>query len=256
MPQGSGRPAVQTEPGQAPGKPASPRARAVELGEVTKSEDIQALQRTPVMKRKLEDRYMPVDAPQLIHAHKKEQDISEPAPVSAAMSSSPVQQPRKRKRKRYDTPPIWARSVKDPDVQWKRSENYKPDVERQPTQNGHPPPAHPPPGQPPPERPIETMKHQSSGEGMLGKWEQSITGNKPYDDLTKVIADWLFITVVNRNDWGELNLHQVEVEIEAKLGQIIDTATNHRYQLPVQSECILTVRPGDIQFRSSMTEVL
>jgi len=89
---------------------------------------------------------------------------------------------------------------------------------------------------------------------LLGPWEESIMGNKPYDMMTKVVADFLYTNVVSRSDLGELGSRGVEIEIEAKLGQLIDRETNDRYFLPVLSECILNgnVRVG---FKSSMTEV-
>lgn len=89
---------------------------------------------------------------------------------------------------------------------------------------------------------------------ILGPWEPSISDTTPVNDLTKAIADFLYLEVVNRNDWGELESRGVAVEIEAKLGQLIDKETNQRYYLPVLSECVLA--PSNrISFRSSMTEV-
>jgi hypothetical protein len=90
--------------------------------------------------------------------------------------------------------------------------------------------------------------------GILGQWEKSITGKKPFEEMTKIVADFIFMNVIRRGDLGELSSRGVQVEIEAKLGQLIDKDTNQRYHLPVRSECIL----GDLArvgFRSSMTEV-
>lgn len=83
------------------------------------------------------------------------------------------------------------------------------------------------------------------------------------EESSRALADWLFIQVVNRPDMNELASHGIEIEIEAKLGQLIDPDTHNRLALPTQSECVLAeggqgpagsrmVRWG---FSSSMTEV-
>lgn len=88
----------------------------------------------------------------------------------------------------------------------------------------------------------------------LGPWEASISNTTPVSDMTKTIADFLFLEVVNRNDWGELQSRGVQVEVEAKLGQLIDKETQQRYWLPVATECVLG--PSNrVAFKSSMTEV-
>jgi hypothetical protein len=103
-------------------------------------------------------------------------------------------------------------------------------------------------------RPTDNGPVGSSSGGPLGQWEPSITGQQPYEEVSKIVADWLFVHVVNRADAGELSSRGVEVEIEAKLGQLIDKDINQRFFLPVQSECILQDK-GRTGFRSSMTEV-
>lgn len=89
---------------------------------------------------------------------------------------------------------------------------------------------------------------------LLGPWEKSIIGAKPYDSAAKAVADWLYGLVVNRQDFGELSTRGVEIEIEAKLGQLVDTDTSVRYQLPILNEVILREMKR-IRFESSMTEV-
>lgn len=78
-------------------------------------------------------------------------------------------------------------------------------------------------------------------------------GNKPFDMMTKLVADFLYTNVCSRSDLGELGSRGVEIEIEAKLGQLIDRETNDRYYLPVTSECILNGN-ARVGFKSSMTE--
>lgn len=65
------------------------------------------------------------------------------------------------------------------------------------------------------------------GDGELGM-EPSITNIQPSEELTRFISDFIF---VNLNEEGLENL-----EIEAKLGRIIDVNTNDRIRLPVQTE--------------------
>jgi polynucleotide 5'-triphosphatase len=89
---------------------------------------------------------------------------------------------------------------------------------------------------------------------LLGPWEWSITGHKVSQEMTKLVADFIYLNVLNRGDLGELASRGVEIEIEAKLGQLINKETNERYELPVKSECILA-DSARVGFRSSMTEV-
>ncbi|EPE33996.1 CYTH-like phosphatase [Glarea lozoyensis ATCC 20868] len=87
---------------------------------------------------------------------------------------------------------------------------------------------------------------------LLGPHEMSLLKDPPTKGMTKAVADFFYSEVVSRNDFGELSSRGVEIEIEAKLGHLIDRATNHRYQLPILSECVLAPNPN-IAFKSSMT---
>lgn len=88
----------------------------------------------------------------------------------------------------------------------------------------------------------------------LGPWEASITGVKPFEELSKTVADFLFIHVVNSSDMQEISSRGIQFEIEAKLGTLIDKDTNHRVDRFLDSECVLHDN-GRVAFRSSMTEV-
>jgi polynucleotide 5'-triphosphatase len=173
-------------------------------------------------------------------------------------SSSPQQPPKKRIR--YTEPPIWAQSVrkrgafvskvngKQPAAVYQPQVGSSPLVKAETNGNRQVSPAAT--RQTPPDVPDN---HPSS---LLGPWEFSILGNEPRisQQMTKVVADFLYLNVVSRPDLGELASRGVEIEIEAKLGQLINKDTNERYDLPVRSECILT-EGGRVGFRSSMTEV-
>lgn len=166
---------------------------------------------------------------------------------SSNQSQSPQQ---RKKRRRYNEPPIWARS-------WlSRAKNNPPKPVSIPQVNGKlevrpgPEPSRPQivSREPIPSPPVAKF------DDLLGPWEPSISDSTPVNDLTRAVADFLYIQVVNRPDWGELESRGVQVEIEAKLGQLIDKETNQRYYLPVTTECVLA--PSNrISFRSSMTEV-
>jgi hypothetical protein len=99
-------------------------------------------------------------------------------------------------------------------------------------------------------------------EGPLGPWEPSITNMIPYEEMTRRIMDFLFMEVVERKDvggsaTGTAPVSGAQLEIEAKLGQIIDRNTNERLRLPVLTECIFNKDHPSFRtlFRSSMTEV-
>ncbi|KAI9816007.1 MAG: mRNA-capping enzyme subunit beta [Pycnora praestabilis] len=97
--------------------------------------------------------------------------------------------------------------------------------------------------------------------GPLGPWEPSITNLTPHEELTRVISNFLFEQVVIRNDVGAGPAGGVpgqgaQLEIEAKIGQLIDRNTNDRLKLPVLTECVLDKDNPNlrVQFKSSMTE--
>lgn len=110
--------------------------------------------------------------------------------------------------------------------------------------------------------PLPKAQPTSADQGPLGFWEPSIVNVYPYEELVRVISDFLFTEVVRRDDVGAgpagggAGMGAV-LEIEAKIGQLIDKNTNERLRLPVLSECVLS--PHDpslkIAFKSSMTEV-
>ncbi|TQV97024.1 mRNA capping nucleoside-triphosphatase [Cordyceps javanica] len=87
----------------------------------------------------------------------------------------------------------------------------------------------------------------------LGPWEASITGVKPYEEMARAVADFLFIHVINAQDAQEISSRGIEFEIEAKLGTLIDKDTNHRVEKLIESECVLR-DTGRVAFQSSMTE--
>lgn len=94
--------------------------------------------------------------------------------------------------------------------------------------------------------------------------EPSITGFIPYEETTKVVCDFLYEHVVARTGIdvtgiGETSHSGAVLEIEAKLGRIIDRDRRERLRLPVVTECVLSrdrrEYPYRLTFESSMTVV-
>ncbi|ETS60304.1 hypothetical protein PaG_05859 [Moesziomyces aphidis] len=71
--------------------------------------------------------------------------------------------------------------------------------------------------------------------------ERSIFGVDPLDDFATMVGDWIFA-----NSQGRSN-----VEIEGKIGQIIDQETGERIQLPVRNETVVDL--SRTRFDSRMT---
>jgi hypothetical protein len=204
-------------------------------------------------KRKMADREFETEPPRPVSQSDSKPQVNGNSRTPSTTTSSPQQPPRKRSR--YTEPPIWARSVLG------RSKSTFGPTQIHSKMNGKQA-SFAPQTAPPPFVKAETNGHhiplpasqQDDPSRLLGPWEKSITGKKPFEQITKIVADWLFLNVVSRGDDGELASRGVEIEIEAKLGQLIDRETHERYFVPVQSECVLRDNPR-VTFKSSMTEV-
>lgn len=208
-------------------------------------------------KRKMDDREAAAEAPRRIESIESQPPVNGAhlIPTTQLQQLQQAQQarPPPKKRMRYTEPPIWAQSVRSK-VGISRM-NGKQALSVQPVQ-----------APPPTTRPetngnqlVSRATPQAAGgkphpSAILGPWEESILGMRPTEQMTKLVADFLFLKVVSRGDLGELASRGVEIEIEAKLGQLIEKDTNERLRLPVTSECILAEN-SRVGFRSSMTEV-
>ena len=94
--------------------------------------------------------------------------------------------------------------------------------------------------------------------------ESTIANQEPFEELTREISDFLFTQIVSRPDIGSISANGTPIgpavlEIEAKLGQLIDPDTGLRYNLPIKTESVFDCdklgarrRP---HFKSIMTEV-
>jgi hypothetical protein len=103
-------------------------------------------------------------------------------------------------------------------------------------------------------QPMPSVPIESGPQECLGPWEASITGVKPYEEVSRQVADFLFIHVVNNEDIGEIVSRGIQFEIEAKLGRLIYKDTNQRVSKSLASESIL-LDTGRTAFKSTMTEV-
>ncbi|KAJ5170363.1 uncharacterized protein N7500_003146 [Penicillium coprophilum] len=202
-----------------------------------------------------------------------------------------TQQP-KQKRRRYNEPPIYARltprntnrrpiipnprapipkharqSQQDPSWAARRRSSSIMAVTPAARVARAPPAASPstnmPRVQAPPVPPAPSLRPPSTSQtvGSLGPWEPSINGFIPHEELTKTLCDFLFQHVVMRNDvnagpTGSAAAGQgTVVEIEAKLGHIIDLDSRDRINLPILTESVLNRENARIRtsFESKMT---
>ena len=175
-----------------------------------------------------------------------------------------------RKRRRHEEPPIYARKAsRGNHVQPGKRMNMnkipppKPDIPDAPVRTTTPLPTIP--------KPNSTLSNEVklpmsqpnfADDGPLGPWESSILGLQPSEELTRVVSDFIWRQVVERDESGEPPSatgpgHGAVFEIEAKLGQLLDKNTNDRLRLPVKTECVLDKDDPHLRiaFKSSMTEV-
>lgn len=184
-------------------------------------------------------------------------------------SASPTMQ--RKMPKRYSEVPVWARSIrfkeaelKNPNFEVRKKVVSQPPLhvnglKREPTQRRDTSSVHasptatrlqPAPGPPAPPPPAGNPNPCLT----LGPWEPTITSKRPQEEMVKVIADFIFINVINNEHKREILSRGIEFEIEAKLGVCINKDTNDRFDLPIETECVLR-QSNHIAFRSSMTEV-
>ncbi|KAF7714441.1 Uncharacterized protein PECH_002199 [Penicillium ucsense] len=105
-----------------------------------------------------------------------------------------------------------------------------------------------------------SMPTAGATSGSLGPWEPSITGFIPYEELTKQLCDFLFQHVVMRTDVAVDATGSAAagagtiVEIEAKLGHVVDQDRRERLVLPVLTESVIN-RDSRVRtaFESNMT---
>jgi hypothetical protein len=183
----------------------------------------------------------------------------------ASTSSEPTS-----KRRKYDVPPPWAEKCPWGEIRdmepWvpkrrRQSNDFQPDEilrykvpqleRRAPTANDaryRAAPSTRPNGiHPVPIRPGERPWEATRPKGM----EWSLDNAVPYSDITREVANFLFGNVVEAPplDIGKL-------EVEARLGVLMDTDSNQRLFLPISSEAIInSTVPLTTRFESLMSRV-
>ncbi|KAI9505171.1 mRNA-capping enzyme subunit beta [Coemansia spiralis] len=75
-----------------------------------------------------------------------------------------------------------------------------------------------------------------------GRLEQNVFGARPAEDIVRVVADFIYTHLKDRSN----------IEIEGKLGRIVDKNSGQRINLPVVSETALSDDKA-IRFESNMT---
>jgi hypothetical protein len=207
-------------------------------------------------------------------------EIPEPSEVSG--------RPPKRKKMRYTEPPIYARRVPRGSGKGPIIPNPRPAISKHsparfaipsratsvqrsvasPSRSIQTPARAPPVNGTTPlnNRPVPPPQPQPQPQltyGLLGPWEPSICGKIPYEEVTKTVCDFLFKEVVCRRDLAAgaagaaATGSGAMLEIEAKLGRIMDKDRQGRLRLPVMSECILQTENSGYRtaFESSMSLV-
>ncbi|KAJ2162024.1 mRNA-capping enzyme subunit beta [Coemansia sp. RSA 552] len=75
-----------------------------------------------------------------------------------------------------------------------------------------------------------------------GRLEQNLFGARPVEDIVRVVADFCYTHMKDRQN----------IEIEGKLGRLVDKKTGKRIELPVASETVLRDAQW-VRFESNMT---
>lgn len=206
-----------------------------------------------------------------------------PSRMDVTPGSRPGSSPRlpQRKRRRYDEPPIYAQKSanakgKGPVIPNRRPPVPKhmrhtlqgPGASRKRSISAQAPAPAPPRSQsdnvsPANGPPVANKPPEPPQLGALGPWEPSITGFIPHEEVTKVVCDFLFQHVVVREDVAAAPAGSSApgqgaiIEVEGKLGHLIDVDRGDRLQLPLLTESIINRDHPRFRtsFESSMTLV-
>ena len=89
---------------------------------------------------------------------------------------------------------------------------------------------------------------------VLGKWEKTFQWNTPIPDILNVVQGWLYTELNKLGDVGT-NPEEGTIEIEAKIGTIMQEGSLDRLRLPVQSMAVVSEDYRRHHFESQMTMV-
>ncbi|KAI1098392.1 mRNA triphosphatase CET1 [Jackrogersella minutella] len=236
---------------------------------------------TTATKRKLEQRDLGSD--------ELENDRKPPPPpqmngnnnlsLAAMAQASPSPAILRRRRAKYDRPPVWAQSGKDRSQIIAKSRNFalkhharqhantvglvngnnRNDAggnvkSEHVSRHASPEATRSTTGVKTEEPSSVNTRESSTFNGLPFPWEPSIGNETPKNIVSREVADFLGIHVLQFPQFEEVHSRGAQFEIEAKLGVIIDKQTNDRIYIPEirAGECVLN--SGRVAFRSSMIE--
>ncbi|KAF2254997.1 mRNA triphosphatase CET1 [Trematosphaeria pertusa] len=180
-----------------------------------------------------------------------------PATSSAKLPTPPLSthKPMTHKRKRHDPKPIWA--IREDEM-----------IEGLPLipaqrQQSRPLPSTPrPQPQPPPNAmhngpaPGPSSPHQPGTAHELIGYERPVSNDAHvYDEVSRKVCDFIFVTVVNNEPVRRAIAASpdIQVEIEARWGQIIERNTGQRLRGFHDTECVVKSALLNTSFESTMT---
>ncbi|CAK3894176.1 mRNA-capping enzyme subunit beta [Lecanosticta acicola] len=90
---------------------------------------------------------------------------------------------------------------------------------------------------------------------LLGAWEKSIKWSTPLTPFNRAITTWLWQNLDRNSDIG-LDPREGIIEIEAKIGTLVDVDSGDRIQMPVQNACVIAPAYNRrMRFESEMNEI-
>lgn len=201
---------------------------------------------------------------------RKQSDSHPMPPLKRAAASPPVAEPpsKRGRPRKYVERPIWAHlhpnnpRLKEPGLIPNSSQQAtlpnvgvartpQPQPQPQPQQNGHQMP-----------QPNGNGPHNALLDNDLIRarrildpnWERSMEGHVPITSLVKQVMDWLYVSLDENSDIG-LNAREGAIEIEAKIGTLIEKKTGARVSLPITSATVIHPQFNDkLQFESQMLQ--
>jgi polynucleotide 5'-triphosphatase len=202
--------------------------------------------------------------------------LSAPSPVTstAKIPTPPITAHKQMslKRRRHDPKPIWAYREGEelpPELKAQQEQRQKarqPAPAVQPYVQAQPPPQPHPPPRPQPSPMTERNSHPPSDVDMpvpphahlvqeLTGFERPISNDASiYDDVSRNVCDFIWNTAVNNEVVRNVITDpRVQLEVEARWGQIIDTQTHQRLRGFHRTETVINSELIDVKFESTMT---
>lgn len=171
--------------------------------------------------------------------------IGKPQSTTASSSSSTSQSSHQeiRPRRKYAVGEIPIHALMERDGHRhipKRPDPMPPPVAASPVSQNGVPPLQPGPS------PIQPGPHGGPfSPPRRSNLEASLDNHEPYNDMSRLVANWLWDHVVAAPDYGP----GTHIEVEAKLGELQHNGV--RIRIPIQTEAVVTPGSG-AQFKSSM----